>query len=121
MSFMYRHETVKELDAQIIIRQVVRGLEYLHGKGIVHRDVKPENILLAYSPKLAYHRIMLADFGNSAVPRRNRMMTVVGTLNYQAPLVATAHLEKQNLTSTGRYSETHKRTRRPLTFGPWGL
>jgi meiosis-specific serine/threonine-protein kinase MEK1 len=85
MSFLLRHGIVKELDSQIIIRQVVRGLEYLHGKGIVHRDLKPENILLAYSPKLAYHRVMLADFGVSAVPKRSRMRTVVGTVNYQAP------------------------------------
>ncbi|KAH7143939.1 kinase-like domain-containing protein [Dactylonectria macrodidyma] len=85
MSFLYRQDVVKEFDCRIIIRQVVRGLVYLHDKGIVHRDLKPENILLAYSPKIAYHRVMLADFGNSAVPRRSRMVTKVGTVNYQAP------------------------------------
>ncbi|KAF7544281.1 hypothetical protein G7Z17_g10078 [Cylindrodendrum hubeiense] len=85
MSFIYRQDMVKEFDCRIIIRQVVRGLGYLHDKGIVHRDLKPENILLAYSPKIAYHRVMLADFGNSAVPHRSRMVTKVGTMNYQAP------------------------------------
>ncbi|KAI5459883.1 kinase-like domain-containing protein [Mariannaea sp. PMI_226] len=85
MSFIYRQDRVTEFDSRIIIRQVVRGLQYLHGKHIVHRDLKPENILLAYSPKIAYHRVMLADFGNSAVPKRSRMVTIVGTLNYQAP------------------------------------
>lgn len=87
MSFIYRQDMVKEFDCRIIIRQVVRGLGYLHDKGIVHRDLKPENILLAYSPKIAYHRVMLADFGNSAVPQRSRMVTKVGTVNYQAPSV----------------------------------
>lgn len=85
MSFIYRHDVVKEFDSRIIIRQIVRGLRYLHEKKIVHRDLKPENILLAYSPRLAYHRIMLSDFGSSAVPRRNRMVTNVGTTCYQAP------------------------------------
>jgi serine/threonine protein kinase len=85
MSFILRHGTVKELDSRIIIRQVVRGLGYLHEKDIVHRDLKPENILLAYSPKIAYHRVMLSDFGNSAVPRRSRMITNAGTPGYQAP------------------------------------
>ncbi|KAH7159936.1 kinase-like domain-containing protein [Dactylonectria estremocensis] len=89
MSFLYRQDVVKEFDCRIIIRQVVRGLVYLHDKGIVHRDLKPENILLAYSPKIAYHRVMLADFGNSAVPRRSRMVTKVGTVNYQAPEIVT--------------------------------
>jgi serine/threonine protein kinase len=85
MSFLCRHEFVPEFDGRIIIRQVVRGLRYLHNKGIVHRDLKPENILLAYSPKIAYHRVMLSDFGTSAVPQRSRMTTMVGTLCYQAP------------------------------------
>ncbi|EFY88907.1 serine/threonine protein kinase, putative [Metarhizium acridum CQMa 102] len=85
MSFINRHNGVKEFDTRIIIRQVIRGLNYLHTKGIIHRDLKPENILLAYSPKIAYHRVMLSDFATSAVPRRSRMKTFVGTANYQAP------------------------------------
>ncbi|KAK7428924.1 hypothetical protein QQZ08_004538 [Neonectria magnoliae] len=104
MSFIYRQNSVKEFDARIIIRQVVRGLGYLHGKGIVHRDLKPENILLAYSPKIAYHRIMIADFGNSAVPRRSRMVTNVGTVNYQAPEFLTgaqAHTSAVDIWSLG--------------------
>ncbi|KAF4956430.1 hypothetical protein FSARC_11566 [Fusarium sarcochroum] len=85
MSFLLRHDPVQEFDSRIIMRQVVRGLCYLHEKDIVHRDLKPENILLAYSPKIAYHRVMLSDFGNCAVPRRSRMITNVGTRGYQAP------------------------------------
>lgn len=85
MSFLYRHDQISELDARIIIRQMVRGLHYLHTKGVVHRDLKPENVLFAYSSRIAYHRIMLSDFGTSAVPHRSRMMTFVGTMEYQAP------------------------------------
>lgn len=85
-AFLHRHDyKVDELDARIIIRQVIRGLQYLHKKGIVHRDLKPENILMAYSPKISCHRVLLSDFGASAVPQRNRMRTVVGTAGYQAP------------------------------------
>ncbi|KAF7550928.1 hypothetical protein G7046_g7860 [Stylonectria norvegica] len=85
MSFMYRHGVVKEFDSRILVRQIVRGLQYLHTKGIVHRDLKPENILLACSPKMAYHRVVLSDFGTSAVPQRSRLQTNVGTMAYQAP------------------------------------
>ncbi|KAF5582173.1 CAMK kinase [Fusarium pseudocircinatum] len=104
MSFILRHGTVKELDSRIIIRQVVRGLGYLHEKDIVHRDLKPENILLAYSPKIAYHRVMLSDFGNSAVPRRSRMITNAGTPGYQAPEFAAggqAHTAAVDIWSLG--------------------
>ncbi|KAL7960601.1 kinase-like domain-containing protein [Trichoderma compactum] len=85
VSFINRHEFIQELDCRIILRQVIRGLAYLHRKGIIHRDLKPENILLAYSPKIAYHRIMLSDFGACAVPRRSRMVTDIGTFEYKAP------------------------------------
>lgn len=85
MSFLFRHEHISEFDGRILIRQVVCGLGYLHSKGIIHRDLKPENVLLAFSPKIAYHRVMLSDFGTSAVPRRSRMVTYVGTVIYQAP------------------------------------
>lgn len=33
-------------DAQMYMKQLVRGVSYLHSKGITHRDIKPENILL---------------------------------------------------------------------------
>ncbi|KAM0255770.1 hypothetical protein ACHAQJ_005440 [Trichoderma viride] len=85
VSFINRHDFVEELNCRIILRQVVRGLAYLHKKGIIHRDLKPENILLAYSPRISSHRVMLSDFGACAVPRRSRMMTDVGTFEYKAP------------------------------------
>lgn len=85
VSFMNRHEFLEEIDCRIILRQVVRGLAYLHRKGIIHRDLKPENMLLAYSPRISCHRVMLSDFGACAVPRRSRMITDVGTIDYKAP------------------------------------
>ncbi|KAK1247986.1 hypothetical protein MKX07_000874 [Trichoderma sp. CBMAI-0711] len=95
VSFINRHEYIPEIDCRVLLRQVVRGLAYLHKKGIIHRDLKPENILLAYSPKIAYHRIMLSDFGACAVPRRSRMMTDIGTFEYKAPEVFFSAAEAQ--------------------------
>ncbi|KAF4503907.1 hypothetical protein G6O67_008842 [Ophiocordyceps sinensis] len=84
-SFLYQRDVVGELETRVIIRQVLHALDYIHTKGVVHRDLKPENVLLAFSPNMACHRVMLSDFGACAVPRRSRMLTHTGTVNYQAP------------------------------------
>jgi serine/threonine protein kinase len=64
-----------------IIRQVCAGLDFAHAKGIIHRDVKPANIMLAGSGPAK-----IADFG---IARAGEAMTitgqVVGTPNYMSP------------------------------------
>ena len=45
-----------------IARQIVYGLVYIHSKGIIHRDLKLENILLTDGAR----RVVLADFGLSS-------------------------------------------------------
>ena len=64
-----------------IIRQVCAGLDFAHAKGIVHRDVKPANIMLAGSGPAK-----ITDFG---IARAGEAMTitgqVVGTPNYMSP------------------------------------
>jgi serine/threonine protein kinase len=65
--------------------QLCESLAYLHGQGIVHRDVKPENIML-----LSNDRIKLLDFGIALdkVARRltwSKLSTTMGTPDYMAP------------------------------------
>lgn len=69
-----------------IIRQVLRGLTYAHSKGVAHRDIKPENILCGITPQGPF-RIMLSDFGDSAISGRGRMKSNVGTRFYRPPYV----------------------------------
>ena len=45
-----------------IVSAVADALDYAHQRGLLHRDVKPANILLAH-PESGDERIMLADFG----------------------------------------------------------
>jgi serine/threonine-protein kinase len=71
-----------------IIAAVAEALDYAHQRDLLHRDVKPANILLAY-PESGDQRIMLADFGiarwvNDISGLTATNMTV-GTVSYAAP------------------------------------
>jgi len=64
-----------------IIRDVADGLAYAHQKKVLHRDVKPANILI-YPGRIA----RLGDFGTARfAPRTTRLQTDVGTQAYMAP------------------------------------
>lgn len=57
-SLLRRHRTFSEAQACFYAAEVVIALEYLHGRGIVHGDLKLENILLG-----ADGHVLLSDFG----------------------------------------------------------
>jgi serine/threonine protein kinase len=72
------------LDKVRIMTQVAEGLGYANSKGVVHRDVKPENIML-----LPDDNVKIMDFGIALGPNRNTAMTqtggIIGTPPYLAP------------------------------------
>jgi serine/threonine-protein kinase len=69
-----------------IIRQVCKGLVAAHAAGVVHRDMKPENVFLVGDPARPTAKII--DFGISRVDD-NRALTqtgmIMGTPSYMAP------------------------------------
>jgi serine/threonine-protein kinase len=75
-------------DVVRIITAVADALDYAHDRGLLHRDVKPANILLA-NPGTTAERIMLADFGIARRIGDNSNLTgtnmTVGTVAYAAP------------------------------------
>ena len=81
-----REQQLPIADALRIAREVADALEYAHRRGIIHRDVKPENILLAEDG-----HAMLGDFGialavsNAAGSRITRTGLSLGTPQYMAP------------------------------------
>ena len=67
------------------MRQAGDGLAVLHAKGVVHRDIKPQNLLLA-SDGLGRERLMVADLGVAkALIHASGLTDVVGTPAYMAP------------------------------------
>jgi serine/threonine protein kinase, bacterial len=77
--------------AVAIVADVADGLAAAHAAGIVHRDVKPENILLDMEGPLGpggAHPALLTDFGVAKLidtPRRSKASKIIGTPDYLAP------------------------------------
>jgi serine/threonine protein kinase len=78
--------SLPEREVQQITRQIMRALYYLHQRGVTHRDIKPDNILIASKDPLI---VKLSDFGLSkcVTDQQTFLKTFCGTLLYCAPEV----------------------------------
>ena len=85
-----RNQRLSIVDAARIARQVADALGYAHTRGIVHRDIKPDNILLDGSG-----HVLVTDFGIAKAAQEasaSQLTTegmVVGTPHYMSPEQAT--------------------------------
>ncbi|MBI3445548.1 MAG: serine/threonine protein kinase [Magnetospirillum sp.] len=60
-----RPRAISPARARIVLLEVLSALVFLHGRGIVHRDIKPRNLLLINGPG---SRVKLTDFGMAKPP-----------------------------------------------------
>jgi serine/threonine protein kinase len=93
--FEYKRRQFQNGEALFIIFQILKALEYLHNRNIVHGDIKLENVLLSTLSPMS--RLVLADFGssarlsgskcawNSSIPTMR--YANIGTVGYAAPYV----------------------------------
>ncbi len=78
-------EPVETQVALHVVEQAAAGLAVIHGNGIVHRDVKPQNLLLASTAE-GGTRVLVADLGVAkALLHATGITQVVGTPSYMAP------------------------------------
>ena len=88
-----RVHSLPEAQTASLVRQMCGGLAAAHAKGIIHRDVKPDNVfLLPDSFAVSGERVKILDFGIAKLAveqidssMRTRTGTVMGTPAYMAP------------------------------------
>ena len=75
-------QSLPEATVQSIAKQLVRALHYLHSNRIIHRDMKPQNVLIG-----ANGVVKLCDFGFARAMSCNTMVltSIKGTPLYMAP------------------------------------
>ena len=62
-------------------RQILLGMAYCHGRSLIHRDIKLENLLLTGDKQT----VKIADFGLAKDVSEDAARTVIGTAKYVAP------------------------------------
>ena len=80
LDYIYLNGGFGEEYARLIMNDLLNGLEACHDSGIVHRDIKGENIMLDKD-----YKVKLVDFGFATNKTQGKLTTFLGTLNYAAP------------------------------------
>lgn len=100
MLALSRHHPLSIEKTLFYLEQVCSGLAHAHQCGVIHRDIKPQNLLLTTDKKI----VKIADFGVARLEASEGAITRVGTNIYSAPehnpLVQTSQLDTGSLLAT---------------------
>jgi serine/threonine protein kinase len=97
LALLCRQGPLKIDRALFYLQQICAGLAHAHASGVIHRDIKPQNLLLTTDHEI----LKIADFGVAKIEAAEGAITRVGTNIYAAPehnpLVQTAALDTGSL------------------------
>jgi len=84
-----------EVQAAIIMQQIIRAVFYMHENSMAHRDLKPENFLFVNKDPIESAVLKVIDFGLSCKFKEGEMMTAkAGTPYYVSPQVLQGKYDK---------------------------
>ncbi len=82
------HGSLSQAQAAVLISQTAEALDYAHSRGLIHRDVKPGNLLVTPEGRTKLTDLGLAFFAADLVlPAPNKPKHIVGTADFLAPEV----------------------------------
>jgi serine/threonine-protein kinase/endoribonuclease IRE1 len=102
----------RDLDSKRALKQITSGIRHLHKLKIVHRDIKPQNILVATSNHGKGVRMLISDFGlckKLDVDESSFQQTVnhaAGSFGYRAPEVLRGQVDPNETGSPGTPSNS---------------
>ena len=80
-----RNERFPESQLQLWLAQLLSALAYLHGKRVIHRDVKPGNVFLTSDGDVRLGDFGLARVNDASVKDDNQASSAVGTPHFMSP------------------------------------
>lgn len=84
-----KNKVVKEYDASVLAKTLIKTLIHCHTNNIIHRDLKLENIMFTSEDQSDFSKVKLIDFGLAAkVPHKfTSLSVIVGSPYFTAPEV----------------------------------